>query len=61
MSDIRIAIAQLPSPQKEIGTMLIEFYKDMKNAEILNQPQKGQIQATTIVMYMNDFEKLIIK
>lgn len=56
MSDIRIAIAQLEEPSKSIGEILIGFYEDMKQLE--KDEHRAGKQATTIVMAINDIEKI---
>lgn len=57
MSNIKIAIKQLPEPDKSIGEALIEFYATMKELE--KDEHRGGKQATKIVMTINDIKKLI--
>lgn len=57
MSDIRIAIKQLPEPRKSIGEILIEFYQTMKQLE--TDTHRGGKQATKIIMAISDLENLI--
>lgn len=58
MSNIKIGISQLPEPSKSIGTILIDFYEQMKALE--NDSKRGGKQATLILMTMTDLEKIII-
>lgn len=57
MSDIRRSIEALEYPAKDIGKILIDFYDTMKRLEF--DANRGGIQATKIVMTINDIEKLI--
>jgi len=59
MSDIKIAVKQLPEPSKKIGEILIEFYETMKMLE--NDKHRGGKQATKIVMTINDIEGVFDK
>lgn len=56
MSDIRKAIKHLEEPSQSIAQILIEFYITMKKLE--KDEQRGNKQATKIVMTINDIQKL---
>lgn len=57
MSNIKLVIEKLPTPKKEIGKILIDFYETMKGLEI--DKERGGKQATKIVMTISDLEKLL--
>jgi hypothetical protein len=57
MSDIRIAIKQLPEPNKSIGEALIEFYETMRGLEN-DKEHRGGKQATKIVMTISDIKEI---
>lgn len=57
MSNIEHAIKILGFPEKEIGTILIDFYETMKALE--KDTHRGGKQAVCIVMAINDIKKLI--
>lgn len=54
-----MSIEQLEEPKKSIGKTLVSFYETMKGLE--NDPQKGGLQATAIIMAINDIETIIEK
>lgn len=56
MSDLKQGISLLNEPSKTIGTMLVEFYEDMKALE--SDKYRAGKQATLVVMTINDFEKM---
>jgi hypothetical protein len=59
MSNIKLAIKALPSPEKEIGEILIEFYETMKYLE--TDKERGGKQATKIVMTLSDIINIFPK
>lgn len=56
MADIRQSIEYLSEPSKSIGKTLIEFYETMKSLE--THEKRGGMQATKIVMTINDIEEI---
>jgi cell division protein ZapA (FtsZ GTPase activity inhibitor) len=59
MSNIRLYVQILEEPSKSIANILIEFYDTMKELE--KYKDKGGMQATKIVMTINDIEDLLKK
>ncbi len=56
-SNIRDVIPYLEDPDKSIGEILIQFYDTMKRLE--TDENRGGMQATKIIMTINDIKKLI--
>lgn len=52
MADIRIGLQGIAEPDRSIGLILDEFYRNMKALDF--DPHRGGKQATLIIMTMND-------
>lgn len=59
MSNIKIALQALPDTESKIGFLLIDFYQTMD--ECKSRENSGGLQATAIVMAINDIKNLIEK
>lgn len=57
MRNIEQAIPMLTDPDKSIGLILLEFYDTMKSLQ--KHEHRGGLQATKIVMTINDIKELI--
>jgi hypothetical protein len=58
MSDVRIGLQGINEPDRSIGLLLEEFYRDMKDLE--SDTYRGGKQATRIIMGISDIKGAVL-
>ncbi len=58
MADIRLGLHGIEEPDRSIGLLLDEFYRDMKDLE--PDTERGGKQATRIIMGISDIKGAVL-